>query len=347
MAEWLTRVAGFPIEHLSGYRRSHVPVDLSVPRKGVLHTTEGSWAGSLAVFRSRGTPTFMVGRDSASRLRLAQFMPLGEMALTLVDRSGGVRTNRLAIVQIEIVGFAQRDPWLPDEATTRLLAGLMRVCREQAGIPLRRGGDGSRSPATWTTRAGWFGHSEVPENDHWDPGALQWERLFALAGGAEREEDDLETFDRIISFAYWRLVLKQDPAKRPANLPDDVPEAWWPRVRAIHRFAVDYGPDEQFVDWLRWLIVLARAGERPPAPLPIPPRWWDGATSLHGVLNEYAATLVEAARQASTEQIAALNIRVEELEAALANADLPDHEREQRARAVMEQMVAELAGKFG
>ena len=181
-------------------RRSPVTVKRSfeqLPRaqqpNGVLHTTEGHWAGSLSVFaNSTGTPTFMLGWNEADDnngkgegpFRVVQFMPLGEMALTLVNDAGGTETNREALVQIEVIAFSKKAPWLFDKQTTETLAALMDRLEEVCGIPLQRAGNGSRSVALWDGKAGWFGHGEVPENGHWDPGNLKLGR--AVRGGAER-----------------------------------------------------------------------------------------------------------------------------------------------------------------
>lgn len=187
--EWLDTVGGVKVERLTGVKRSGASSDQSKPARAVLHTTEGGWDGSMAVFRSTGTPTFMVGRDNRNVLRVAQFMPMGEMALTLKNASGGVETNRWCLVQIELVGFSQRTFGWPlgvdrkpmDEAVKRTLADLVDQCSAACGIPLKRAGDGTRSVANWSGNTGWFGHAEVPENDHWDPGNFDWADLFKRA----------------------------------------------------------------------------------------------------------------------------------------------------------------------
>jgi hypothetical protein len=183
MALWLSSAGGVTVQRFdTGFQRTHTSSDLTRPRKGVMHTTEGGWDGSLSVFRDRGTPTFMVGRDNAGKIRVAQFMPLGERALTLLDDSTtALRTNHWVVCQIELVGFSKRDAWFPEDAVAKVLADVVRQASAEMRIPLRRGGDGSRSINRWTNEAGWFGHIEVPENSHWDPGAFEWKKLFALA----------------------------------------------------------------------------------------------------------------------------------------------------------------------
>ena len=170
-------------------RRSFEKLRLAQEPNAVLHTTEGHWEGSLNVFTTTGTPTFMLGwhtvtldnKKRSGPFHLAQLCPIGEMALTLVNDAGGTETNREALVQIELIGFSKKEPWLPDAQTTKVLAALMERLEEVCGIPLQRAGNGSRSVALWDGKAGWFGHGEVPENSHWDPGALRWADVFKAA----------------------------------------------------------------------------------------------------------------------------------------------------------------------
>jgi hypothetical protein len=47
-----------------------------------------------------------------------------------------VTHNNQVIVQIEMVGFSKKTPWLPDDETTAALASLMAACNDEYGIPL-------------------------------------------------------------------------------------------------------------------------------------------------------------------------------------------------------------------
>lgn len=189
---WLDHVGPVEVERIDDVKRSGVTSDLGVPPKGVLHTTEGGFAGSLSVFRnSTGTPTFMAGRDENGRLRVAQFMPVGEMSLTLKNASGGTETNREARVQIECLGFSRfpgRPAWFLgvdrrglDSAAKNLIADLVYEASEASGIPHRHAGlgFGNRSLSRWDSHGGWYAHSEAPENDHSDVGnEFDWDDLF-------------------------------------------------------------------------------------------------------------------------------------------------------------------------
>lgn len=146
------------------------------PFKVVHHTTEGSsYAGARAAFAAnRSDPHFTV--DGAL---VYQHIDTEVAARALRNADGGVQTNRDSAVQIELVGFAARDK-RPDSLAT--LARLCRWIEAEHGVPQvwpnglprwsHSGGDPgghNRDAMTWDTRAGHYGHSQVPENTHWDP----------------------------------------------------------------------------------------------------------------------------------------------------------------------------------
>lgn len=179
MTGWLTSACGHKVEHIPCPRPGQ-RVTLTAPPKGVLHTTEGSTVeGALAVFRQHYAPHFTVGVDRKGRGRILQHVPLGEMAAALENHPGGVETNRVVRAQIEVVGFSKKTQWLPLQPTLGLLAKLLAEL-QAAGIQLRHPYV-KRDPQRWTVSNGWVGHVDVPENVHWDPGQLNYQRLFRLA----------------------------------------------------------------------------------------------------------------------------------------------------------------------
>jgi hypothetical protein len=207
--KWLTSVGGLKVEKcvrnggaLPNVKLLGERASFSVPAKGVQHTTEGHWAGSLSRFvNDTGTPTFMLGYETlksvngkltnqpattSTRIRIAQFDAIGQAMLTLQNQSGGTETNRECHVQIEligtcVVGSSGFDSWLPPESVLAELADLYRQIEAAVGIPLQRGGNGTRSLARWDGASGWFGHGEVPENDHTDPRSLKYATIFSRA----------------------------------------------------------------------------------------------------------------------------------------------------------------------
>ena len=115
--------------------------------------------------------------------RFTQFVPANSRSKSLVDAPGGTRTNRAGsvVIQVEAVFF----PYC--RVGTKVYPRLVDTPCEgwadlQAWIhswgvpntwPMGRPVDFTphRSESVWETKAGWYGHSQVPENDHQDPGS--------------------------------------------------------------------------------------------------------------------------------------------------------------------------------
>lgn len=143
-------------------------------KAGCLHTTEGStFAGADAALKSaRSQPHFLVGPGG----EIKQYRPIGDAATTLRNAPGGVETNRKRLVQIEVVGFASKPDW--PEAQKQAVARVMAFCARH-GVPLVSNvrftdarGVRRLNGQQWLDARGWLGHQHVPENDHWDPGAV-------------------------------------------------------------------------------------------------------------------------------------------------------------------------------
>jgi hypothetical protein len=190
MKSWLVKTSDgeFRIEKIP-CPYTGVNVDLTKPSAGVMHTTEGGWASAMSVFKQHYAPTFLVGNR-----RIAQLVPLGEMDAALENHYGGGETNKWARVQIEVVGYSKEAPYSFDAGTTDALASLLATCKVELGIPLTRPYPDTMPAKPWASRnfrrrkdgkwgktSGWFGHIEIPENSHWDPGALLWAPLLLLA----------------------------------------------------------------------------------------------------------------------------------------------------------------------
>lgn len=179
--------------------------------KAILHTTEsprGSYDGVRSLWRGsqnwgRGLPHFI--QDGT---RFVQLLPLTVNAYTLANPPGPPDTNRAGhVVQVERCGYAAQ-PMADDEydACGRWLADLVLagVGLNLANHPKFYGaGEGivlasPSSPirmgaADYTAFDGFAGHQHVPQNDHWDPGGIDGNRLestaLAYLGGAPPEED--------------------------------------------------------------------------------------------------------------------------------------------------------------
>lgn len=158
---------------------------------GILHTTEGSWDGSIAAFEKNNSwPHEMY--DPATNRR-AQFIPFQQTAKALRNMSGGVETNRREtdglpgpdVIQVEIVAFAGRIESYPETWKLNLALYIIDLSR-RSGVPLEfphefHGGEAygldspyRATPEQWNSARGWVGHQHVPENTHWDPGNIDW-----------------------------------------------------------------------------------------------------------------------------------------------------------------------------
>lgn len=154
------------------------------PYRGVLHTTEGStYAGARAAYlTSRVSPHFTIGVEGCW-----QHVDIDRAASALLNSIGGVETNRLSTIQVEVIGFASKPAW-PDQLLAAV-RDLMIWVEAQTGIrpwaPPAWGGDDAyglrtryrMTPSAWLNFDGWCGHQHVPENEHWDPGRIPIDRL--------------------------------------------------------------------------------------------------------------------------------------------------------------------------
>jgi hypothetical protein len=158
------------------------------PFKIVHHTTEGSSAeGAFSAFATnRSDPHFTV--DS---MTIYQHIDTGEAARALRNAPGGVQTNRHSAIQIEVVGFAHRPKVLATLKNVQKLCNwleaehdILKVWPSGPPKPAVNGhdpGGHNRSVTNWDTKGGHFGHSQIPENTHWDPGYTAAEAAFVLA----------------------------------------------------------------------------------------------------------------------------------------------------------------------
>lgn len=249
---WLSTAGPYKVEHLN-VPHPRARVDMSKPPTGVLHTIEGSLESGLSVFRTHYAPTFVVGQDKGGKIRIIQCVPLGMMAAALENDAGGPETNRWARVQIELAGRSSTSPWLPTLPVQEALAALMGTLVRAAEIPLFRPFPDRMPPTPWAVEwfsrrregkwgkvAGWYGHVEVPENAHWDPGALKWgtilDRAEKYAGRKPQARRRLTVKDKYL-WLRWRLGHGEFKEAGPANpacrpdLPAKVPDAWWQALR--------------------------------------------------------------------------------------------------------------------
>src|SRR5262249_9058480 len=147
---------------------------------------------------------------------------------------------------------------------------LMASLQVHAGIPLSRPfPDGMpreilastsfsrRNAGKWGKVAGWYGHVEIPNNSHWDPGNLQWTKLLTEARGKlspkprpvphgivvevapTPEPKNDQPFTATSPYAgmqpLWAWIKWKDdgadPDTRPSQVPARVPASWWVRYK--------------------------------------------------------------------------------------------------------------------
>ena len=177
------------------------------PNVVVLHTTEtGTWPGYAG---GATAPTITVFPDrKRKRLVFRQHFPLNMSSRALRNESGGVETNTLNAVQVELIGTCTRDyqkkygyfywPDAPDWALEQLAEFLNWLSSEWKDFPVKdaapRGwrpypssygnSNGQRMTfSEWRNAYGIVGHQHVPENSHGDPGDFPIDRLIELATG--------------------------------------------------------------------------------------------------------------------------------------------------------------------
>lgn len=149
-------------------------------KKGVIHTTEGSSAsGAISTYNQNNSwPHFTIDTFG----KVYQHVALSKASRALENHSGGIETNRGGAIQVEVVGFASKPTW--PAAQIAGMRSLMRWIESQTGIkpegPVFGSGEqiGLKNPLEfsndqWIHFNGWCGHQHVPENTHWDPGAIK------------------------------------------------------------------------------------------------------------------------------------------------------------------------------
>lgn len=165
--------------------------------KGLLHTTEGHrYADALSVYMRDGYWPHATLSYESGRFEAWQHLDLDVAGKALQHPATLIcETNRDNVVQVEIVGSAERSYahahglLYVEDFPVEYLAGIsrwMRYVERVHGVPsviiapfglpgtVRR----LKCPE-WHALSGWCGHCHVPGNTHTDPGALAVERLLA------------------------------------------------------------------------------------------------------------------------------------------------------------------------
>lgn len=223
------------------------------PNVVVLHSTEGtSWPSYDG---GANAPNLTVKPDIANkRMVWRQHFPLNMSSRALRNLSGGVETNTLNSVQVEIIGTCdptKRERWgnavegrdyfyLPDapEWVLKGIADFLRFMHEEWDLRLQtpdkwpayptsyaNGGQQRFTFAEWRRFYGVCGHMHVPENAHGDPGNIKISRILELAKATDTPKPKKTgRADRVFEIA--KKAVK-------ANSGTDAKR--WKRIRKIAR----------------------------------------------------------------------------------------------------------------
>jgi hypothetical protein len=186
-----------------------------------LHTTETHGYVEDLRFPSE----FQVGEDV-----IGQHRPLWA-------RGAAVDEHDHDLLQIEIVGFSKLDPWLPKPESLSPLVALMALL-DRCGFvatalerpdrwPVRL----DRLPAAVDTyyrrHEVWddpcvYGHVEIPGDEHWDPGSLDYPMLFSMVRdvlAAKEVDGEMLSDNQIegIQFANGMRRYLDSPENEPAE----------------------------------------------------------------------------------------------------------------------------------
>lgn len=168
----------------------------------VLHTTETNSKPSLWIPNFK-YPSHVV--CSYEHNEVFQLVGFNEAGKALYKAPGGVETNRMGAIQIEINGYAdeagnwsqEKLKWLGEE----VLKPICDWIDENGGgfdcynipAPGAHGGSASEdapqrmSYSEWTNFNGICGHRHVPDNDHYDPDQLNVPAIVDYANSVESE----------------------------------------------------------------------------------------------------------------------------------------------------------------
>ena len=287
----------------------------NLPPRVVWHTTEATpgtatvWSNMIRVLNSKHAEPQVLYDPVTDRL--GQFMPLNRSGRALRNDTDGYRNNRVGevCIQIEVIAYASKPftgYWKPGPNFKNLMAAVRSwgildqwpaggppvfVANPPHNVP-----ENDRDRPTWRTKGGHFSHSQVPGNDHGDPGGISVPKLFgaAPAAGDYLGSDGfmynskgqrsmsynaiIYSLDHEVSGQYrawreamWATILRLGLA--PAEQPHDqlnFRQAWYRAVEALGASANKYA-FEYLVD---------RAGYWPPDTNDWPDNAWKGGVRV-------------------------------------------------------------------
>ena len=207
-----------------------------------LHTTEGSTVLGDAYKRWEFPPNFACGDD-----HIVQLFPLGYASEAVDSKDGYLLQVELAY---RVANFAATKIYLPPPSTLYPLVALTAFLHQHGHI--RTGLQ--RPSATWPTaldrlpaatdqyyrrsdgtwgRPGVYGHVEIPDDEHWDPGSFDYPVFFEMVR-AVLEGDDMRLEDYYDGWDRYKQARKEqgtDPGPPPENMTNDDRRKGWSHAR--------------------------------------------------------------------------------------------------------------------
>ncbi|WP_203620387.1 hypothetical protein [Streptomyces sp. SID8499] len=174
--------------------------------------------------------------------RISQFVPANSRSKSVVDLQGGTRTNRAGsvVIQVEALFFpycktTDGKVWAKLSDTPCKGWAELHAWIKSWGVPdtwpMGRPTDftSHRSESVWETKAGWYAHAHVPENDHTDPGS--WP-AFPTSTPVIEEDPMAGITKQDVTDAVWKAAVAA-----PDTAPDKKTNpTWWAAsyLRAIY-----------------------------------------------------------------------------------------------------------------
>jgi hypothetical protein len=223
----------YEIEHHLVPRTANQPflrLELSPPNL-VLHTTEGtSVDGAISTLTAKFSPSqWIVGEH-----RIVQTRPLWA-------QGAAVDTENGKAMQIEMVAKSNLALWLPDDPSLHPLVALVAfLAREKliahltrhaklAALPLVLD-KGPQAKDTYYRRhlgawpaPGVYGHVDLPNDEHWDPGSFDYPGFFEMVLEVQGGDDEDVSVDELLAGMRRRIGRKGAPA---ADAPKHTQEGW-------------------------------------------------------------------------------------------------------------------------
>lgn len=171
----------------------------TAPPRVVWHSTQNpsgdprQWSNVIGTLRDKSAEP-QVLYDPVSD-RLGQFIPL-DLSGRALRNDGTTKTNRVGqvCIQVEVIAYAEKpftNYWKPGPNFRALMAAIRSwgipdvwpsgpppkfIADPPHNVP-----EDERSRTIWLSKAGHYAHSQIPGNDHGDPGAITTTALFAAA----------------------------------------------------------------------------------------------------------------------------------------------------------------------